>query len=514
MDDRLNLVHEAHAQTMRWALEPVEADDEVGWDDLNAWLCSGSGLYWPKDLVFAASALGTDEQKSHEGLSRAILFRIFVSDKTLIKQLLPNMWKEVMILDQSQQPELPSLSEIRHALRELREVMAARRTAFFCFVIDGLDEYSGDPENGIAFVNDLAACANIKVIVSSRPIPACVAAFSSRPRLQLQDLTHGDITAYVEDTLSSNEYFESLLQSDHVSTQTAAKAITSEIVTKASGVFLWVILACRSILTGCAAFDHAAELQARLDVLPPELEDLFQHMLGKIAPQYQPQAAKLLRILYQNIITPGHTPVYTLSLAMLDDANFNHEDMDIRPLKAKQLDLAQRRTKCLVMEGRLRSRCCGLLEVILKSAGCLCGFHDEKHDLFVDSHVAFIHRTVFEFLSQPGIWDLSCLRIQDPDFDAIPIPAATHLQTICFASRWRDEDFDFCSQLLFCAAELDKTLPSLGRDFILRLHETIRAIASNSYESRPGTLPSDFPEMGRWLSLSGGRRPVLLPRHS
>lgn len=54
-----------------------------------------------------------------------------------------------------------------------------------------------------------------------------------------------------------------------------AQEILDDIVNKSSGVFLWVVLACRSLLSGFASHGRVSELRQSADELPAELEDMF-----------------------------------------------------------------------------------------------------------------------------------------------------------------------------------------------------------------------------------------------
>jgi hypothetical protein len=199
-----------------------------------------------------------------------------------------------------------------------------------------------------------------------------------------------------------------------------SERLVSELRDKASGVFLWVVLACRSLIEGFAAFDSTAELRERVDELPRELEDLFQHMLEKIEPRYQVQGAKMLRICYQNQYAKAQR-LFSIGLALVNDAEMDPSKLSL----PNNLSATEKRTKCEMLEGRLRSRCCGLLEVV-KGKGdqsqdyCLCNASKwtDKHDELIDSTVGFMHRTVYDFLSQPGVWDLQCLQLNDPAFNS------------------------------------------------------------------------------------------------
>lgn len=274
---------------------------------LKAWSCDATLIC----ASFFFWSLGTTEQKSHDGLSRALLYNVLDADPSLIPKLLPAMWREAYESDGSM--SLPSTAETHGAFNKLAHLQD--NSPKFCFFIDGLDEYSGNYADGIAFIKILSQSPNIKIIVSSRPIPACVQAFSGRPKIHLQDLTRDDIALYVNERIGAHPYMSDLL----TIAPNDAENILSDLVEKASGVFLWVVLACNSLLEGFAACDGLSDLRQRVDELPPELESLFHHMLSKMEARYQDQAARLLRICHQNKVTPGAKPIFALGLSLLDD---------------------------------------------------------------------------------------------------------------------------------------------------------------------------------------------------
>ncbi|KAF2689994.1 hypothetical protein K458DRAFT_277886, partial [Lentithecium fluviatile CBS 122367] len=246
-----------------------------------------------------------------------------------------------------------SLAEMREAFNMIGGGRVGTRK--FCIFIDGLDEYAGNYVDGVTFVRTLVANPNVKIVVSSRPVPACVQAFSNKPQLQLQDLTEGDITEYVNDTIGSHPHMEILSKSDPVGTN----RIQRDIGEKASGVFLWVCLVCHSLLESFACYDSVSELQYLVDELPREIEDLFQHMLSRIKPRYQEEAAKLLLICYQSQLASEDNRVYTASLAIANEYGFDLARMR----EPRGLAREEGAAKCQILEGRLRSRCCGLLEI-------------------------------------------------------------------------------------------------------------------------------------------------------
>ncbi|OTB15848.1 hypothetical protein K445DRAFT_44342, partial [Daldinia sp. EC12] len=419
IDERWESISEAHRKTFRWALAPPEGN--YPWDDLSEWLQSGSGIYWVSGKAGSGKStlmkhliqlkktrqllsrwagdtqyslihyffynMGTYEQKSQEGLSRTLLYQILSEHPFLIPEVLPNMWKQ--LYDTDGIVNLPSVAETKYAFRVL--ATKASQIGKFCFFIDGLDEFVGNYLDGIDFLRDLAANPHIKIVVSSRPIPDCVASFSGLPSLDLHHLTRADIRAYVEEIIGGHKYMQGLLNRH----PEEATAIMEDLVDKSSGVFLWVILACRSLILGFADYDRIHELRRRVDELPPELEEMFQHMLNRINKRHREQGSWMLRICFiarQAQDRLEYSDMTLLGLALIDDDCTSME-------RISALDKGQKRTLCEELEGRLRSRTGGLLET-----------HTDEHDAKIDGKVIFMHRTVFEFLSNDKSWDLDCLR--------------------------------------------------------------------------------------------------------
>ena len=107
---------------------------------------------------------------------------------------------------------------------------------YICFVIDGIDEYEGDHDEISELFSQVANFESVKILLSSRPIPACAQAFSKFPKLLLQDLTHDDIMHYVNDKLGRDFSMKRLNRAERGATQRLVESLTS----KATGVFLWV----------------------------------------------------------------------------------------------------------------------------------------------------------------------------------------------------------------------------------------------------------------------------------
>ncbi|KAL6361374.1 hypothetical protein LRP88_04842 [Fusarium phalaenopsidis] len=312
IDDRRETVSGAHAGTLSWALDPP--NQALEWDDLCDWLREeNSGIYWlagkagsgkstlmkyllghsrTQELLkeWAAASgltvidfffyhLGVPEQKSQEGLFRGLLYQVFTQHRDLIEASMPNMWQEALATENDPKGEI-SMPSAREMQARLLNCAKGQSWKLFLF-IDGLDEYDGRSMDAAAFIEELGKLDGVKILVSSRFLPEFVAAFQGKPKMKLQDLTRRDIETYVNDTITHDPYMVNLAMED----PSGPKELVWDLVSKSSGVFLWVVLACRPVLEGFAAFDNISDLKARVHELPPELEDLFRHMLHGIDPR-------------------------------------------------------------------------------------------------------------------------------------------------------------------------------------------------------------------------------------
>jgi hypothetical protein len=134
--------------------------------------------------------------------------------------------------------------------------------------VDGLDEHDGDHSQvAKLFRNITSGTANIKACVSSRPLLDFEDAFRNSSSLRLQDLTFEDIRRYTTDVLGNNDRFRHLTMREPL----RAPALVEEVVMKADGVFLWVKLVIKSLLSGLSNRDTILDLQRRLHLLPADL---------------------------------------------------------------------------------------------------------------------------------------------------------------------------------------------------------------------------------------------------
>lgn len=364
-------VEPAHKQTFEWVLDP---SSPVNFDN---WARSQNGIYWvmgkagsgkstlmkfllnhtktaealeawagSKELVTASFFFwnaGSSVQKSQEGLFRSLLYEILSQCPDLTRSVCSSKAATFRPFERELVPW--TRQELWDAIGLLKQTSGARPR--FCFFIDGLDEYDGKPDQIVSVLESLRSWSNIKLCVSSRPYNEFQDAFGrpSDPQLALEDLTREDIRLYVRSTLEDNSRFKALKAKDDRS-----QDLVQEIVDKAQGVFLWVILVVGSLLTGLSNADRICDLQKRLREFPETLEKFFAHMIASVEPIYREQTAQAFTYALE-----AREPLSLMTYSFLDD-----EDLDavitapVNPLTTQEIISRQDD-----MRRRLNGRCKG-----------------------------------------------------------------------------------------------------------------------------------------------------------
>jgi hypothetical protein len=440
MSQRFDEVSEAYQKTFNWIFDET-TDRQVPWTNFADWLQNGDGLYWLKGKagsgkstlmkyiyedprtqhllkVWASSAplcvssfffwnSGTWDQKSQQGLLRALLFQVFNENPDLIPIVLPLTWSRTytrLIADKAGLVnESWSLRLLKYGFKLL--VKQEMVPLNLCFFIDGLDEFEGDHEDMAELFKDITS-PTVKVCLSSRPWIVFEMSFQSCPGLRLQDLTRSDIELYVQEILAASTPFQRLATRDPSSTAT----FVQEIVEKADGVFLWVVLVVRSLLNGIRNRDSVPDLQNRLRRLPRELEPLYDHLLERIEPGYYPWASRAFQIMKmsqerQAVLQGRSTDSEEEGVAFISSATPEGPEplsiLGLRLAMDDELELAtvqkwtlqQVNEICEDTAFQLTARCAGLLET----------WH--SGDLTPESKVHYLHRTAQDYLAQRNVWD-------------------------------------------------------------------------------------------------------------
>ena len=220
-----------------------------------------------------------------------------------------------------------------------------------------------------------------------------VEGFRGCPQLRLEDLTHGDISQYIHGKLYSHTRMSEFRGNamDHL-----VKTISS----RASGVFLWVVLVVQSMLSGLSEGDYIDELEDIVNGYPDELHDLYKHMFGRMKIAHRLQASKLFQYIFR-CIEVEKTPPTALRLSLIDkDDQMSSLCWPIRFMSSKETEI-----RISTVESRLRSRCCGLIEV----------HHTMTQD---EGTVSLLHKSVLDFWRDPVIRDHIVSETQGTCFDA------------------------------------------------------------------------------------------------
>jgi hypothetical protein len=167
--------------------------------------------------------------------------------------------------------------------------------------------------------------------VSSRPWVEFEDAFGRKPSLRVQDLTYGDIKHFVESQFDENEGFRRLESRE----PEYARSLTDQIVEKPAGVFLWVQIVVQSLLAGLTNDDSLRDLESRLQLLPPDLEQLYDKILNDLDPLYFEHACQYFQLMLLHD-TQRATPALLLSFADEEDDDFANR-LPTRPINDKKI---------------------------------------------------------------------------------------------------------------------------------------------------------------------------------
>ena len=518
LTNRHDAVADAHTKTFAWIFQPPE---EQPWDHFTTWLESRDDIYWitgkaasgkstlmkyiyhqhkrvdqslrvwagkthliKADFFFWST--GSRLQKSQAGLLRTLLHKVLSECRSLIPLLFPELWRKRDL----QFSRLSTRERVHFAFPvhpwPLQQLCGAFESLLqqksedvsLCFFVDGLDEFEGDHGEIAALLKKASIHRNVKICLSSRPLMIFEQEFDACPSLRLQDLTFNDMFIYVHDKLDTHKRLEELRQTSPVEVQ----QLIREIVEMSSGVFLWITLVVRSLLEGLTNLDSTSDLRERLQELPPELDDLFNHMLRSIRPKfYLQQASRLFQIVYHSL-----SPLSALALSYADDKN---SDLAIR---SQIKDTARNDEAARVQEisARIKTRCAGLLEVYGVSDYGIS--EDAKHAKAKRSKnglgdarrigVRYLHLTVKEFLEKPTVWTMLLDCTRRTGFDAITALLRSNVMMLKSSLRsWNATTWKLIHEAMRYAARAEN---SMGVPQVALLDELDRAAAKITLNSR------------------------------
>jgi hypothetical protein len=270
---------------------------ETGDTSLNAWAESAD-----KELVLGKFFFwrnGLPMQRSLKGLFRTLLYESLNKVRDLIPAVFPGLWEELQSVDWRTREKV-HLTEKDIDLAFATLVGDKSNLLFeryrFCFFLEGLDECDDRDKDHLDLVRLLFRLTqnspdDFKLLVSSREENVFQFRLNYRIRLRLQDHTRNDIEELVKVRLDPIENgFEDYTQED-------IQRLSSAIVNKADGVFMWVAVVLKTIRDELHNAKAISAIEREIDQLPLELLDLYETILSSIKKTNLRKTAHILAIL-------------------------------------------------------------------------------------------------------------------------------------------------------------------------------------------------------------------------
>jgi hypothetical protein len=236
---------------------------------------------------------GTGMQKSREGLLRTLLYQCLLARRNLVPLVAPRRWALYNILGSDAKAPEWTWRELTESFERLCSYHGKEfQLALF---IDGLDEFDGAerfPEVLVGWIKGAVQRHSIKVCVSSRPWNTFSDAFRNDRSLAMQALTKRDIRRFVHAQFDDNPAFVELKE------VYAAEAdeLLGDIVDKAEGVFLWVSLVSRSLLSTLTDTPSIQHLQKVLAETPSDIMGLYDSIWRSIPSAKLASASKIFQL--------------------------------------------------------------------------------------------------------------------------------------------------------------------------------------------------------------------------
>lgn len=381
--------------------------------ELRKW-ASGKRLVFSQFFFWAS---GSDKQKSLEGLSRGILWDMLRECPDLMRHVFPRCWDADFspVSDRLQDGPFTG-SELAAAFKLLTSNTTVFDNHKVCFFIDGLDEFVGDHWKLARELKAWSDAGDLKICVSSRPHNEFIHTFADpNKHLRLHELTRKDIQKFVQDEFEHDERSLSVCAQD----ERYARLVDS-LIEKAEGVFLWVRLATREILSGMGNNYSISQLEEELDQLPAGLEALFRKLLTSIRKPDRMRAARAFLIMMSELSFKDMNRLAVVH-AVIDELS----DADYNAVELYSAELGQLLTRDDVekmthtVQDRLNSRCKGLIQTSKR----------EVSQIEEPAYLEFIHRSVYEFLAMRDVrTDLSLMA--GPSFDPAKFMCMAYLRLL------------------------------------------------------------------------------------
>ncbi|KAI0198003.1 hypothetical protein F4808DRAFT_270560 [Astrocystis sublimbata] len=369
-----------------------------------------------KDLIilrYFFYELGSDLQKSREGMLRTMLIQVLNERRHLIPMVFPRLFGDANKSSLHQFPPDTLMNSfgwtnLRAAFISVLEHLKDSRLLIF---LDGLDEYrmagrdnqyteeeldliyDGNNEDDAwgrstwitdghreiaQFIHSLTTGGNAKVCISSRELNLFEHTFRHSLRIRVHDHTSESIKQYCENRLTQE-----------APELTGLPEFISDISGQSCGVFLWVRLIVDMLVEEHVNGGHTNELQEIVNKLPSRLggkNGLYMHMMRNIERRYLPESRRLFQLAARcHDFNIHDLDIIALFLAeegyLLEE---NSEVMRASNDKFEPKTWSEWETRMKNLSKRLKGRCGLLLEGTDK--------------------VRFMHQTVQQFITRKYLW--------------------------------------------------------------------------------------------------------------
>lgn len=300
---------------------------------------------------------GSPMEKSMDGFLRSTI--------TQILEQLPGLFRHITDKYISAEKTF-SVPELKDLLFTLYERWTHK--AGLILLIDALDELEDPVRDLVALLEGMIKIADeryqcLRICVPGRPVHRVAPWLRQYLCVVLENHTSRDIEYYVQ------------AKTLRIITDRDARSyrdFQQDVIDKAKGVFLWVVLVIEELLDGWESSDPIRRLQKKLASLPAGVEELFGRMLQKIAPDNITEATKMFQCVL-GAVEPLNLAEFRCALA------FGSESSCASITEMNESEMSKHTDTGL--ERRIQKCCGGLIEV-------------SKPSLTVQ----VIHQTVLDYL--------------------------------------------------------------------------------------------------------------------
>ncbi|KAL8894958.1 MAG: hypothetical protein Q9192_003936 [Flavoplaca navasiana] len=480
IEAREDEIDEAVEGTCKWVFDPPTSAESNSkkWHNFREWLETGQNVYWingkpgagkstlmkyivdePRtarylsewepntDLIIATfffKNLGSELQKSTTGLLRSLIWQLIRHLPETIHLVLKRY-----IDATGQTQESPLLTMIptwtnKRLLQILKDFANEKpATVTLCVFIDGLDEYVGDQDTLFHIISLLSSVGGCKVCVSSRPDQAFRSEFQGFPQCRVQDLNQRDIEKMVTAKLKP------CLEDAKPTEIEAIKYLIEDLIYKAEGVFLWLSIMIKDLITASRHGDTISELHQRLKTTPNTINGLYRRILGRLDKIYLDYALKTFQIMVasERLISTHFRTLTLLEFACMDEASWTHVKQNDHPYFCSSIFYSRYRE----LNTRLNARCGNIIDIKDNV--------DETDKTVLTQPgrtVDFIHRSAVEFLKDEYVSKFS----DKPCLTAAWIPLARARIGLVFLFPLRQPPItDYEAQVVRIRSTMDQEGP-------------------------------------------------------